>query len=139
MFPSSEDKRLRAEGSHLPDAQLPLMVPMTFEHVCAFIIARLRHDFISGEDTITAYCEITQPWALPGFPEALAYNNAALYGSKLQEALAEVFDSTLATCRLIDQSDVKVFFYASIMKNKIDGIYGISVRADVIEHTILAA
>lgn len=145
MFPSSEDKRMRAEGIIPPNAPSLPIEPLTLDSVCAFIIARLRYDFISGEETIKAYIDITHPWTLSGFPEAMTHNNTALYGSHLEAALSAVFDNDQSnnfiesSCIKSPNAMVNIFFRKVITKSHYHGIYGISIRGDVVDHESLAA
>lgn len=140
MFPSLEDKRMRTDGVALINVPSLPTEQLTFDSVCAFIIDRLRHDFISGKDTITAYCVINQPWTLPDFPDKVQYNNTALYGGLLEKALFEAFDDHTSVHHIAsDDPIVTIFFRKVIIKSYPNSTYAVSIMGSIVEHAILAA
>ena len=137
MFPSSDDKRMRAEGMRTDAPTPPADEQMTPESVCAFIIARLRYDFISDKDSVNAYVDITQPWQHNDFPVRSAHENAALYVNKLESLLFRALDTAEGLGTLDPMVDI--YFRKVIIRSHYHGVFRISVSGDIIESAILAA
>jgi hypothetical protein len=136
MFPSSDDKRMRAEGAQIT-APMPPDEHNSLESVCAFIIARLRYDFISDKDSVNAYVDITEPWQHESFPDRSAHDNVVLYVHKLEDLIFQALDQSEELGSLDPMVDI--YFRKVIIRSHYHGVFRVSVSGDVIESTLLAA
>jgi hypothetical protein len=137
MLPSPEDKRMRAAGVTIDAPSLP-SERLTPEGICAFIVARLRYDFISGKDTVNAYVDQTQQRDSPAKDQA-AYISASYLSERENEVLRILKDRT--SPHFIDVSDPMLvkFFCRVVIKSHYHGHYRISVSSSVVDHTTALA
>jgi hypothetical protein len=138
MFPSPEDKRMRASGVKI-DAPLPQNEYQTPESVCAFITARLRYDFISGKETVSAYIDQTQPTDPPDSARPAAYIST-WYISEREEAVLEILRDSDSPY-FIDTADPMLakFFCKVVVKSHYHGRYRISVSCTVTDRSAVLA
>lgn len=137
MFPSSDDKTKRSDGHVSLDEPTPLDSTPTLQAACAYIVARLRYDFVSGRDSIAAYVDVTQPWNDPSYPNRTPETAIAIYSALLEVAVFTVLDDALPITRV----DPMINFIISkvIIKDSYRGTFRIFIKADVINRPVLAA
>lgn len=135
MFPSAKDKILRIHSVVAPEAPQLANGQFSLQDACDYIIASLRHKFISREVVIDACIDITKPWEHPGFPAPADDRDPAMYVYDLQRAVYAELDKELT----FDSSDVMVHLSRMlIVKDRFRSVFRIFVRAEVITTPIAA-
>jgi len=138
MFPSTEDKRMRSEALVTTDAPALLDDPTpTLQTACAYLVARLRYDFVSGRDTIAAFIDITAPWNDSSYPPHRAQGGSGMYCSSLETA---VFLTLSEFLPLADPDPmIRFFFKKIVIRDLYRGVFRICIHADVVNSAVLTA
>jgi hypothetical protein len=138
MLPSTEDKRMRSDALVSIDEPAPIDDPTpTLQAACAYIVARLRYDFVSGKDTIVAYVDIAAPWSDSSYPPPPAQGAITMYCAPLENAVFAALKEVLPIAA--PDPEIRFFFKKVVIKDLYRGIFRICIRGDVTIPAVLTA